>query len=106
MQIGSPATAATTDTRGDRNAAHAFRQGWVNQVPESLYGRVPGIAGAYFPEDQPDGVGWLRMVERVAQGTARLPSRCISDLFPLTVPLVAVRRNEIMALLRVWQHPH
>lgn len=89
---------------GDRNAAHAFRQGWVNQVPESLRASTQALLERIFPKISQMGYGseWLNEWRRELRA-------CHPDVFPiyfrLTVPLGAVRRNEIMALLSLAASP-
>ncbi|WP_368639926.1 P-loop NTPase fold protein [Castellaniella ginsengisoli] len=88
----------------DRNAAQAFRQGWVNQVPESLRASTQALLERIFPKISQMGYGseWLNEWRRELRA-------CHPDVFPiyfrLTVPLGAVRRNEIMALLRLAASP-
>ncbi|MFI8133703.1 P-loop NTPase fold protein [Pseudomonas aeruginosa] len=88
----------------DRNAAQAFRQGWVNQVPESLRASTQALLERIFPKISRMGYGseWLNEWRRELRA-------CHPDVFPiyfrLTVPLGAVRRNEIMALLSLAASP-
>lgn len=88
----------------DRNAAQAFRQGWVNQVPESLRASTQALLERIFPKISQMGYGseWLNEWRRELRA-------CHPDVFPiyfrLTVPLGAVRRNEIMALLSLAASP-
>ncbi|WP_372359287.1 P-loop NTPase fold protein [Xanthomonas axonopodis] len=89
---------------GDRNAVQAFRQGWVNQVPESLRASTQALLERIFPKISQMGYGseWLNEWRRELRA-------CHPDVFPiyfrLTVPLGAVRRNEIMALLSLAASP-
>ena len=88
----------------DRNAAQAFRQGWVNQVPESLRASTQALLERIFPKISQMGYGseWLNEWRRKLRASH-------PDVFPiyfrLTVPLGAVRRNEIMALLSLAASP-
>ncbi|TEE99831.1 KAP family P-loop NTPase fold protein [Pseudomonas aeruginosa] len=88
----------------DRNAAQAFRQGWVNQVPESLRTSTQALLERIFPKISQMGYGseWLNEWRRKLRASH-------PDVFPiyfrLTVPLGAVRRNEIMALLSLAASP-
>ncbi|KGV48354.1 KAP family P-loop NTPase fold protein [Burkholderia pseudomallei] len=90
---------------GDRNAAQAFRQGWVNQVPESLRASTQALLERIFPKISQMGYGseWLNEWRRELRA-------CHPDIFPiyfrLTVPLGAVRRNEIIALLSLAASPN
>ena len=76
---------------------------WVNQVPESLRASTK-IAGAYFPEDQPDGV-WSEWLNEWRRELRAYHPDVFPIYFRLTVPLGAVRRNEIMALLSLAASP-
>ncbi len=88
----------------NRNAAQTFRQGWVNQVPESLRASTQALLGRIFPKISQMGYGpeWLNEWRRNLRA-------CHPDVFPiyfrLTVPLGAVRRNEMMALLSLAVSP-
>lgn len=89
---------------GDRNAAQAFRQDWVNKVPESLQASTQALLERMFPKISQMGYGseWLNEWRRNLRA-------CHPDAFPiyfrLTVPLGAVRRNEMVALLRLAASP-
>lgn len=89
---------------GDRNAAQAFRQDWVNQVPESLRASTQALLERIFPKisQRGYGSGWLKEWRRNLRA-------CHPDAFPiyfrLTVPLGAVRRSEMIALLNLAASP-
>lgn len=89
---------------GDRNAAQTFRQGWVNQVPESLRASTQALLERIFPKisQMEYGSEWLNEWRRNLRA-------CHPDALPiyfrLTVPLWAVRRNEMMALLSLAASP-
>jgi predicted KAP-like P-loop ATPase len=82
---------------GDRNA-QAFREQWVNEVPEMLRANAQALLERIFPKIGQMGYGpdWLAEWRRNLRA-------CHPEVFPiyfrLTVPPGAVRRSEMMALL-------
>jgi predicted KAP-like P-loop ATPase len=89
---------------GDRNAAQAFHQQWMNEIPEPLRASTQALLERIFPKIGRMGYGadWLAEWRRNLRA-------CHPDVFPiyfrLTVPLGAVRRNEMMALLSLAVSP-
>lgn len=89
---------------GDRNAAQAFHQQWVNEIPEPLRTSTQALLERIFPKIGQMGYGadWLAEWRRNLRA-------CHPDVFPiyfrLTVPLGAVRRNEMMELLSLAASP-
>lgn len=89
---------------GDRNAAKAFHQQWVNKVPEALRESTQALLERIFPKIAQMGYGadWLAEWRRNLRA-------CHPDVFPiyfrLTVPPGAIRRNEMMALLSLAASP-
>jgi predicted KAP-like P-loop ATPase len=89
---------------GDRNAAQAFHQQWVNEIPEPLRASTQALLERIFPKIGRMGYGadWLAEWRRNLRA-------CHPDVFPiyfrLTVPPGAVRRNEMMALLSLAASP-
>ena len=89
---------------GDRNAAQVFRQGWVDQVPETLRASTQALLERIFPRISHMGYGseWLNEWRRNLRA-------CHPDVFPtyfrFTVPLGAIRRNDMMALLSLAASP-
>ena len=89
---------------GDRNAAQAFHQQWVNEIPEPLRASTQALLERIFPKIGRMGCGadWLAEWRRNLRA-------CHPDVFPiyfrLTVPPGAVRRNEMMVLLGLAASP-
>lgn len=89
---------------GDRNAAQAFHQQWVNEIPEPLRASTQALLERIFPKIGRMGYGadWLAEWRRNLRA-------CHPDVFPiyfrLTVPPGAVRRNEMMMLLGLAASP-
>ena len=83
---------------GDRNAAQAFHEQWVNEIPEALRVSTQALLERIFPKIRQMGYGpdWL------AEWRKNLRA-CHPEVFPiyfrLTVPPGTVRRSEMMALL-------
>lgn len=89
---------------GDRNAAQAFHQQWMSEIPEALRESTQALLERIFPRIGQMGYGadWLAEWRRNLRA-------CHPDVFPiyfrLAVPLGAVRRNEMMALLSLAASP-
>lgn len=89
---------------GDRNAAQAFHEQWVNEVPEELRASTRALLERIFPKIGQMGYDpdWLSEWRRDLRA-------CHSEVFPiyfrLTVPPGAVRRSEMMALLNLAGAP-
>ncbi|MEW7982313.1 MAG: P-loop NTPase fold protein [Candidatus Sedimenticola endophacoides] len=89
---------------GDRNAAQAFHEQWVSEVPEELRESTTALLGRIFPKIGQMGYGpdWL------AEWSRNLRA-CHPEVFPiyfrLTVPPGAVRRSEMTALLALAGAP-
>lgn len=89
---------------GDRNAAQAFHEQWVSEVPEELRESTRALLERIFPKIGQMGYGpdWL------AEWSRNLRA-CHPEVFPiyfrLTVPPGAVRRSEMTALLALAGAP-
>lgn len=89
---------------GDRNAAQAFHEQWVSEVPEELRESTTALLGRIFPKIGQMGYSpdWL------AEWSRNLRA-CHPEVFPiyfrLTVPPGAVRRSEMTALLALAGAP-
>ena len=83
---------------GDRNAAQVFLEQWTNKIPEMLRASTQAMLERIFPKIGQMGYG----AECLAEWRRNLRA-CHPDVFPiyfrLSVPLGAVSRSEMMALL-------
>lgn len=89
---------------GDRNAAQAFHEQWVSEVPEELRESTRALLERIFPKIGQMGYGpdWLAEWRRNLRA-------CHPEVFPiyfhLTVPPGAIRRSEMTALLALAGAP-
>ncbi|EKE73776.1 KAP family P-loop NTPase fold protein [Oceanibaculum indicum] len=89
---------------GDRNAAQAFHHRWADEIPEPLRASTQALMERIFPKTGQTGYGadWLAEWRRKLRA-------CHPDIFPtyfrLTVPLGAVSRSEMTALLSLAGSP-
>lgn len=89
---------------GDRNAAQAFRQDWVDLVPESLRASTQALLEHIFPK-----ISQMSYSSKCLNEWRRTLRACHPEVFPIyfrfTVPLGAVSRNEMITLLSLAASP-
>lgn len=89
---------------GDQNAIAAFHEQWMQTLPEQLRSSTSDLLERIFPKIGQMGYGadWLAQWRRSLRA-------CHPEVFPIyfrmTVPPGAVRRSEMLALLKLAETP-